>query len=151
MTAQRAIPRDDETGCANHRFKACFRSLFWSSIIVATALHARAFVFWPELTKEDVSLTAEELTAIELPPEIEIPRPPAGIYCPATPIMTTAELDDEITIAPTTFETNPVEELPPLPTLTEEVELVEAPTFTPFNVTSDIINCDEVIAALRNA
>jgi periplasmic protein TonB len=151
MTAQRAIPRDRDDGCANIRFKARFRSLFWSSMIVATAVHAGTFMFWPELTTEDFSFTAEELTAIELPPEVEIPPPPSQISRPATPIMATAEIDEDITIAPTTFETNPVEELPPPPTLTEEVDLAVAPTFTPFTVAPDIVNRDEIIEALRQA
>ena len=36
---------------------------------------------------------------IELPPEIEIPPPPEAISRPATPVMATADIDDDITIA----------------------------------------------------
>jgi TonB family protein len=120
-------------------------------MILGTAVPAGTFVFWPELTTEDFSFTAEELTAIEFPPEIGIPPPPAGMSRPATPIMATADIDNEITIAPTISETNSVEAPPPPPTLTEVVDLAAAPTFTPFTVAPDIINRDEVIAALKKA
>ena len=61
---------------ANDLFKRSFDSWFWGSMIVATFVHVALFQFWPTLTAEDVSFSAEELEAIELPPEIEIPPPP---------------------------------------------------------------------------
>ncbi|MDA0329624.1 MAG: TonB family protein [Gemmatimonadetes bacterium] len=148
MTAQRAIPLDDGLVSANDRFKGRFRSLLWSSIIFATLAHFSAFAFWPELTAEDFSFTAEELTAIELPPEVDIPPPPAQISRPATPVMATTEVDEEITIAPTTFETNPVEALPPPPELKEDIDISQAPTFTPFTVAPSILNRSEIIDAM---
>ena len=116
-------------------------------MIAATVLHFGTFAFWPELTAEDFSYDAEELEAIELPPEIEIPPPPQQISRPATPVMATAEIDEDITIAPTTFEENPVEELPPPP---EEAgtDLSAAPTFTPFTVAPSIQNRNDVIRAM---
>ena len=114
---------------ANDLFKRSFDSWFWGSMIVATFVHAALFQFWPTLTAEDVSFTAEELEAIELPPEIEIPPPPEAISRPATPVIATATVDEDITIAPTTFEDNPVEDLPPPPTETT-VDIAAAPTFT---------------------
>ena len=100
---------------ANERLKRTFSSWFWGSMIVATLVHGATFAFWPELTAEDISYEAEEIEAIELPPEIEIPPPPQAISRPATPVMATADIDEDITIAPTTFEENPVEDLPPPP------------------------------------
>ena len=50
---------------------------------------------------------------IELPPEIEIPPPPEAISRPATPVMVLTDIDDDITIAPTTFADSPVDVLPP--------------------------------------
>ena len=64
---------------ANDIFKRSFDSWFWGSMIVATFVHGALFQFWPTLTAEDVSFTAEELEAIELPPEIEIPPPPEAM------------------------------------------------------------------------
>ena len=120
MTAQ-AIPdtqgprfsQAQET--ANDRFKASFGHWFWGSMIVATVVHFALFAFWPEMSAEDVSFTAEALEAIELPPEVEIPPPPEAISRPATPVIAEANIEEDITIAPTTFEENPVEDLPPPP------------------------------------
>jgi protein TonB len=145
MTAE-AIPAAlAET--ANDRLKRSFSSWFWGSMIVATLMHGGTFAFWPELTAEDISYVSEEIAAIELPPEIEIPPPPQAISRPATPVMATADIDEDITIAPTTFEENPVEELPPPP---EEAatDIASAPTFTPFTVAPSILNRDEVVRAM---
>jgi len=133
---------------ANDRLKRSFSSWFWGSMILATAFHFSAFAFWPELTAADFSFDSEELEAIELPPEIEIPPPPQQIARPATPVMASADIDEDITIAPTTFEDNPVEDLPPPPE-EQAVDLSAAPTFTPFTVAPDIQNRAEVIRAME--
>ena len=146
MTAE-AVPAEvRET--ANERLKRNFNSRFWGSMIAATVMHFMTFAFWPELTAEDFSFEDVELEAIELPPEIEIPPPPQQIARPATPIIATADIDEAITIAPTTFEDNPVEDLPPPP---EEsaVDLSSAPTFTPFTVAPAILNRNDVVRAME--
>jgi protein TonB len=135
---------------ANDRFKRSFGSWFWGSMILATLLHFGAFVFWPEMTAEDVSFTQDELEAIELPPEIEIPPPPQAIARPATPVIAAADISEDITIAPTTFAENPVNELPPPPTETvTETDISAAPVFTPYTVRPDIKNRDAVARALE--
>ena len=149
MTAQRATPADLDSDSRNERFKGSFRSLFWSSIIFATLAHFAAFAFAPELTSEDFSFTSTELTAVEIPPEIEIPPPPKSIARPATPVIATTEVNEEITIAPTTFEDNPVESLPPPPSVTEEdTDISARPTFTPFTVAPEILNREEIVTAM---
>jgi len=153
MAAQRAVPanvpRYDDSDSANNRFKSRFRSFFWSSVILATSAHFGAFVYWPELTAEDFSVEVEELTAIELPPEIDIPEAPKAIARPATPVVATMEISEDITIAPTTFETNPVDELPPPPQLKKEVVAEEdQPRFTPFTVAPEILNREEIVTAM---
>ena len=151
MTAQ-AVPETQETGfsleTANDRFKAGFGNWFWGSMIAATVLHFAMFAFWPEMTAEDVSFSTEELEAIELPPEVEIPPPPEAISRPAVPVVATADIEEDITIAPTTFEDNPVEDLPPPP---EEAgtDISAAPTFTPFTVRPDVKNRSQVARALE--
>ena len=132
----------------NDRFKRSFGSWLWGSMITATVLHFMLFQFWPTLTAENVSFTAEELKLIELPPEIEIPPPPEAISRPATPVMAAADIDDDITIAPTTFAVNPVDVLPPPPTDEGEADLSAAPVFTPMTVQPEIRNRREVEAAL---
>jgi protein TonB len=149
MSAAEAVPGDleilEET--ANERLKRTFDSWFWGSMILATVFHFGAFAFAPEMTAEDFSFTSEELEAIVMPPEIEIPPPPQAISRPATPVIATADIDEDITIAPTTFEDNPVDDLPPPP---EEIQtdISAAPTFTPFTVAPTLQNMQEVQRAL---
>ncbi len=135
-------------GTANDRFKRSFGTWFWGSMMVATVVHFAVFQFWPEMTAEDVSFSAAELEAIELPPEIEIPPPPEAIARPATPVIATAEINEDITIAPTTFEDNPVEDLPPPPSEVS-TDLAAAPTFTPYTVKPDIKNRASVARAME--
>lgn len=148
MSAAEAVPSLDTMVTANDRLKRSFTTWFWSSMIAATVIHFGVFAFWPELTAEDISYTAAELEAIELPPEIEIPPPPQSIARPATPVIAEANIDEDITIAPTTFEENPVEDLPPPP---EErgTDLSAAPTFTPFTVAPSILNRNDVVRAME--
>ena len=150
MNAQ-AIPAEagtDKLETENDRFKRSFGSWFWGSMIAATVVHFMLFQFWPTLSAEVVPFTAEELEIIELPPEIEIPPPPEAISRPATPVMATADIDDDITIARTTFADNPVDDLPPPPTGEGEADLSAAPVFTPMTVRPEIRNRSEVEAAL---
>jgi periplasmic protein TonB len=149
MNAQ-AVPADvrSQFDTANDKFKQSFNSWFWGSMVAATVVHFVVFAFWPDLTAEDVSFSATELEAIELPPEIEIPPPPEQIARPATPVVATAEIDEDITIAPTTFEDNPVEDLPPPPD-ERATDLSAAPVFTPFTVAPEIKNVREVIRAME--
>lgn len=151
MTAQ-AVPA--ETGpvvvtTANEKFKRSFGTWFWGSMILATLVHFTIFAAWPEMTAEDVSFDAGELLAIELPPEIEIPPPPEAIARPATPVIAAADISEDITIAPTTFEDNPVEDLPPPPEEVTTTDISAAPTFTPYTVQPDIKNRNEVARALE--
>jgi len=147
MSAAEAVPAETHK-TANERLKDSFSTWFWGSMIVATLIHFGVFAFWPELTAEDISYTPEELEAIELPPEIEIPPPPKSIARPATPVIASADIDEDITIAPTTFEENPVEDLPPPPEEKAQ-DLSAAPTFTPFTVAPSILNRDEVVRAME--
>jgi len=133
---------------ANERFKRSFGAWFWGSMIVATVAHFAVFAFWPEMTAEDVSYSSDEVTVIDLPPEIEIPPPPEAIRRPATPVIATADIDEDITIAPTTFEDNPVEDLPPPPEAVTTTDLSAAPTFTPWTVEPGIRNRAELERAL---
>jgi protein TonB len=151
MSAQ-AVPettRIERVVTANDRFKKSFGTWFWGSMILATVAHFCVFNFWPEMTAEDVSFSSDELEAIELPPEIEIPPPPEAIARPATPVMASADIDEDITIAPTTFEDNPVEDLPPPPTETSTTDISAAPVFTPFTVRPDIKNRAEISRAME--
>ena len=153
MSAQKAVPQETTSlgaqfETANDRFKRSFSNWFWGSMIAATVIHFGVFALWPDMQAEDFAYTADELEAIELPPEIEIPPPPEAISRPATPVIAEANIDEDITIAPTTFEDNPVEDLPPPPE-DAGTDLSAAPTFTPFTVAPDILNRNEVVRAME--
>ena len=146
-----AVPSDTGfTGAsANDRLKQSWDNWFWGSIMAAVLVHFVVFQFWPNMSADDVSFAATDMEAIELPPEIEIPPPPEAIARPATPVIAEAEVAEDITIAPTTFEDNPVSDLPPPPDNSGEADLSAAPTFTPYTVAPDLINRTDVQRALE--
>lgn len=133
----------------NDRFKRSFGSKFWGSMIAATVIHFLVLAYFPDLRPADLNFTMDEIEAIELPPEIEIPPPPEAIARPANPVVSTAEIDADVTIAPTTFESNPIEDLPPPPT-DVAVDISSQPTFTPYEVAPEIRNRTEIVRALTN-
>ena len=136
------------TESANDRFKSSFSTWFWGSMITATVFHFVFFAFLNFGEPEDVSMSMDEIITMDIPPEIEIPPPPEAIARPATPVVTSATIDEDITIAPVTFDENPVENLPPPP---DEVEtdIGAAPVFTPYTVKPDYTNGNEVRRALE--
>jgi protein TonB len=117
-------------------------------MILATIVHFAIMAYFPELEAADVSFTMAEIEAVELPPEIVIPPPPDAIARPANPVVTSAAIDTNVTIAPTTFESNPIEDLPPPPTDAVEIEVSAQPTFTPYEVAPEITNRSDVQSAL---
>jgi TonB family protein len=134
-------------GSANERLKANFGSWLWSSMIVAAVVHFGAFALWPSVTATDISIDGKELTTIELPPDIPIPPPPQPIAAPAAPVVSTADIPDDVTIPPTTWQENPVEALPPPP---DDVRAAGSavPSFSPFTVAPVFLNPDEVVRAM---
>jgi protein TonB len=123
---------------ANDRFKERCNACLWGSVILATVLHFGVIRFFPTLTAADVAFGVKEFEAIELPPEIEIPPPPEQIPRPAVPVVAATELEEDVTIAPTTFEENPVESLPPPPADVER--LIDRPVFTPYTVAPRLVD-----------
>lgn len=146
MDEQTTIAESDAT--ANDRFKRSFSAWFWGSMIAATAVHFAVFAFWPQLQAEDVSLSVDEMEAVDIPPPIEIPPPPEAIARPATPVVTDVAMDEDITIEVTTFEANPVDNLPPPPSEVE-TDISSAPVFTPMTVRPGLKNEREVQRALE--
>lgn len=124
------LNRDRRT--ANDAFKIHCKSCFWGALMMATAAHFAVFKFFPVLTAADLSFGVTEFEAVELPPEVEIPPPPEEVQRPAVPVVAQADLDDDMTIAPTTFEENPVDQLPAPPT--DAARLGDRPVFTPYTV-----------------
>lgn len=134
----------------NDKFKVKFNERLWMSLIIATTVHFVILQYSPTLTPTDIGISNQNITAIELPPEIEIPPVPERISRPATPIIAATTIDEDITIATTTFETNPISDLPPPPTETRETaeDISSAPTFTPYTVAPALLNRDEVMRAM---
>jgi TonB family protein len=135
MAEARAAHARERVGTANDRFKASFGFWFWNSVTAATVLHFLVFALFPRLTAGDVGFSPKEIEAINLPPEIEIPPPPKQIQRPAVPVVAKTEIEEDVTIAPTTFEENPVENLPPPP---EGGNLSDQPVFTPYEVKPEL-------------
>lgn len=133
---------------AQARMKTAYGAVIWLGVMVSVAVHALAFGLAPSFDVEDVSFHAEELAAVEIPPEVEIPPPPTAVVRPATPVISDLPMDEDITIAATTFEDNPVAGLPPPPTegarKSDEDGLASRPTFTPFTVAPEIRNRSEL-------
>jgi TonB family protein len=117
---------------ANDRFKQRFGAWLWAGIILSTVVHFALLRFFPTLRAADLSFSVTEFEAIDLPPEVDVPPPPEAIARPAVPIVAQSLLEEDITIAPTTFEENPVENLPPPPS--DVSRLHERPVFTPYTV-----------------
>jgi len=134
---------------ANDRLKRRSGDLFWWSLILAVVVHWALFMFFPTLSAQDMSFTTPEFTAYEIPPEVEIPPPPQQIARPARPVIADASIDEDVTIAPTTFEDNPIENLPPPPTTTAPDDISVAPVPTPFTVAPELKNRAEVQRALE--
>ena len=144
-----SMPRLGAVGSTvNDRFKQSFSNWFWGGLAAAAVIHFAAFALWPEMELADVTFTTEEIISIDIPPEVDIPPPPERIARPATPVVSSAAIDEDITIAPTTFEDNPVE-VPPPPAPTSSDDLARFEAFTPDMVAPSLRNGDEVARALQ--
>ncbi len=133
---------------ANDRFKRSFNTWLWGSVLTATALHFAMFMFWPDMTAADVSFVSTETEVVVVPPEIEMPPEPEAISRPAIPVITTADISEDITISRTTFEDNPVETLVQ-PRDEEMGSVMDAPGFTPMTVRPSLTNERELQRALE--
>lgn len=134
---------------ANERFKRAAAGWYWNALVGATLVHFGLLSFWPALTTASASFSTAELVAIEIPPDIEIPQPPEQIARPAAPVVSMAEIDEEITIARTTMEANPVTSLPPPPARGGGQDLAAAPRYVPHTVGPVLRNRAEVERALE--
>lgn len=131
---------------ANDVFKRSASNWLAYGIIGAVAVHFALFAFFPKLQAADLSGMDEALETIELPPEVQIPPPPEQISRPATPKVAAADINEDVTIAPTTFESNPVENLPPPP---KTGSPADRPSFIPYDVPPKLKNPGEIQKLLQ--
>lgn len=120
---------------------------FSASLVVSVGAHFALFAWNPRMGSSSLEATTSELQMVDmLPPDIVIPPPPEIIARPATPVVASAAVDEKITIAPTTFEANPVYTLPPPPTTAVEADadIKAAPRFTPYTIKPELKNADDI-------
>jgi len=136
---------------ANDHFKETSGSWFWGSLAVAAMVHFLIFFLGPDMRAENTFDAATELSAIDIPPEVDIPPPPEQIARPATPVVSDATIDEDITIASTTFEDNPMTIMPAPPTTqSTSGDISAAPQFTPFETAPTLQNRGDVERLLRS-
>ena len=133
---------------ANDEFKSNYGGWLGFGLIMAVAIHFAFFTLFPNLQAADLTGDIEAIEAIELPPEVQVPPPPEMIARPATPKVAATSMDEEVTIAPTTFESNPVENLPPPPATGSNPE--DRPTFIPYDVPPKLKNPGDIQRFLKN-
>jgi protein TonB len=133
---------------ANDRLKQSFPTWFWGSVFAAAIMHAAVLALGPVLLADDASFTMETMMAIEMPPEVEIPPPPEEIRRPANPVVSAAQINQDVTISLTDFESNLPTNLPPPPVASAQVDISTNPTFIVVEQYPEIRNTEEVRAAL---
>ena len=148
MDEQITLQEGIATESANGRLKNSFSSWFWGSMIAATLTHFGFFALVNFAEPEDVSATMAPIETVVLPPDVEIPDAPEPIVRPATPVIAPTDIETDITIAPTTFTSISVDDLP-LPPEEVEMDVSAAPGFTPYTVEPDYTNAAEVRRALE--
>ncbi len=146
--AGRGIKEREHPASANDAFKSHYSDWVGFGVIVAVGLHFGFFHFFPNLTAADLAGGVTELEAIELPPEVRVPPPPEQVARPATPKVAVAEMSEDVTIAPTTFESNPVENLAP-PPVAAGLDPSDKPSFIPYDVAPRLKNSVEIQRLLQ--
>ncbi|MDP2479484.1 MAG: energy transducer TonB [Candidatus Palauibacterales bacterium] len=131
---------------ANDDFKRSYATWVYIGLIAAVAFHFGLVEFFPQLHAENMGTENKSLKAVQLPPEVKIPPPPKQIARPATPKVAAANVKEDVTIAPTTFEQNPVEQLPPPP---KAGSPSDRPSFIPRDVDPKLENSGEIQRLLQ--
>lgn len=127
---------------ANEVFERHWPEWVAIGLIFSVAMHFAIFILFPRLHTVALATGSEGITAIQLPPEVRVPPPPELIARPATPKVGTADVSEEITIAPTTFEANPVDNLapPPAPVAAPSRDGEERPRFIAYDTPPRLLN-----------
>lgn len=116
-------------------------------MVLSVLVHFALFQYVPGFAASDLRGGISALTSVDLPPEVEIPPPPEQIARPATPKVAQVNVNEDITIAPTTFEANPTENLGPPPT--PKTDPSALPRFIPYDTPPRLLNGAYVEQLLR--
>jgi protein TonB len=119
---------------ANDRFKRSFSGWVWGGVTLAAVFHFALFEYFPQLTAADLGRDEPTIFKLVPPPDVQIPPAPDEIRRPQVPVPSSMELDETLTIHPTTLEDNPVETLPPPPVK----GAVTKSRFTPYTVRPEL-------------
>ncbi len=156
MKNRRELAREEKKSrqqleTANDRFQRRNRDLSVACILIATGMHFSLFQLNPRMQIGNMETTGEEIVAMTLPPDVQIPPPPQSIARPATPRVSAGPVAEEITMAPTTFDANPVESLlpPPVGVKRQEQEKGSTPFYVPRDVEPRLLNGSEVAMLLE--
>jgi TonB family protein len=111
-----------------------YRHYFTGFVALAAIIHGLIifFVVVPSMNRGFAS-AGDEMAVIDIPPETKIPPPPEELARPATPVIATEFIEEEITIA----ETEIVEDAPVIHTAPAPIEPKVSETsfvFTPYTV-----------------
>jgi protein TonB len=117
-----------------------WREVFWMSMSAAIVVHFAVFLLAPTFHADALEQRYFEAVAFDVPPEVEIPPPPPEVARPAIPMIASAAISEDITIAPTTFDANPVDYLPPPPPPSTVSPEQEISRFTPYSVAPVLLN-----------
>lgn len=132
---------------ANECFKRTFWPTFRATLLLAVALHMSVFGLLPRFQITEIARASEAMSAVDLPPTVEVPPPPEQIARPATPRVSTVAVDEQLTIAPTTFEQNPIESLGPPPEVSIDED--DRPPFIPYTAAPKLLNREETLELLE--
>jgi len=149
MLTPREIRREERKLQATYdRFKRGYYDRLMVGILLSVTLHYALFAYSQPIGIANLGAVKEELDAVHLPPEVRIPAPPVAIARPAVPRISARPVSDDLTIALTTFDENPVESLaPPSP---GEVDDVRArPVYVARDVEPRLLNTEEIRAFLK--
>jgi TonB family protein len=134
---------------AYERFKRHFTDWIAIGVILSVGLHYALFTLFPTLRAADISYGGREITAVALPPVVNVPPPPQQIARPATPRVGAADIAEDVTIAPTTFEANPIQNLAPPPRPARASPEEDRPRFIPYDTPPRLLNSEEIRALLQ--
>ena len=148
MLTPREIRREERKLQATYdRFKRGYYDRLMVGILLSVTLHYALFAYGPPIGIANLGAVKGELDAVHLPPEVRIPAPPVAIARPAVPRISARPVSDDLTIALTTLEENPVESLAPPPP--GEVDDVRArPVYVARDVEPRLLNTEEIRAIL---